>query len=80
MFSSVLTKRLPAEAGISVVCVSPGIVHTNVVSLFELYFYYCMVIKEVLEISQKQEVMVSFGERNNQLLHSVSNRLYVIMP
>lgn len=32
MFSSVLHKRLPAEAGISVVCVSPGIVHTNVVS------------------------------------------------
>ncbi|GAB2293174.1 hypothetical protein Dimus_027382 [Dionaea muscipula] len=31
MFSSVLHKRLPAEAGISVVCVSPGIVHTNVV-------------------------------------------------
>ncbi|XP_057967024.1 dehydrogenase/reductase SDR family member FEY-like [Malania oleifera] len=30
MFSSVLHKRLPAEAGISVVCVSPGIVHTNV--------------------------------------------------
>ncbi|KAI9087854.1 hypothetical protein K1719_030184 [Acacia pycnantha] len=30
MFSSVLTKRLPAEAGISVVCVSPGIVLTNV--------------------------------------------------
>ena len=33
MFSSVLNKRLPAEAGISVVCVSPGIVQTNVVSL-----------------------------------------------
>ncbi|XAR71499.1 NADP-retinol dehydrogenase [Bertholletia excelsa] len=30
MFSSILHKRLPAEAGISVVCVSPGIVHTNV--------------------------------------------------
>ncbi|KDP34876.1 hypothetical protein JCGZ_09164 [Jatropha curcas] len=30
MFSSVLNKRLPAEAGISVVCTSPGIVHTNV--------------------------------------------------
>ncbi|WCJ34726.1 NAD(P)-binding Rossmann-fold superfamily protein [Euphorbia peplus] len=30
MFSSVLHKRLPAEAGISVVCVSPGVVHTNV--------------------------------------------------
>ncbi|KAF7813447.1 retinol dehydrogenase 11-like [Senna tora] len=30
MFSSVLTKRLPAEAGINIVCVSPGIVHTNV--------------------------------------------------
>ncbi|CAA3018756.1 retinol dehydrogenase 12-like, partial [Olea europaea subsp. europaea] len=30
MFSSVLHKRLPAEAGISVVCVSPGIVQTNV--------------------------------------------------
>ncbi|XP_040998700.1 dehydrogenase/reductase SDR family member FEY-like isoform X2 [Juglans microcarpa x Juglans regia] len=30
MFSSVLHKRLPAEAGISVLCVSPGIVHTNV--------------------------------------------------
>ncbi|KAK3004076.1 hypothetical protein RJ639_018936 [Escallonia herrerae] len=30
MFSSVLHKRLPAEAGINVVCVSPGIVHTNV--------------------------------------------------
>lgn len=32
-FSSVLHKRLPAEAGISVVCVSPGIVDTNVVSI-----------------------------------------------
>ncbi|RDX93224.1 Retinol dehydrogenase 11 [Mucuna pruriens] len=30
MFSSVLNKRLPAEAGISVLCVSPGIVQTNV--------------------------------------------------
>ncbi|XP_020221734.1 dehydrogenase/reductase SDR family member FEY [Cajanus cajan] len=30
MFSSILTKRLPAEAGISVLCVSPGIVQTNV--------------------------------------------------
>ncbi|KAI3464204.1 hypothetical protein Pfo_020867 [Paulownia fortunei] len=30
MFSSVLNKRLPSEAGINVVCVSPGIVHTNV--------------------------------------------------
>ncbi|XP_027358455.1 dehydrogenase/reductase SDR family member FEY-like [Abrus precatorius] len=30
MFSSVLNKRLPAEAGISVMCVSPGIVQTNV--------------------------------------------------
>ncbi|XP_052183849.1 dehydrogenase/reductase SDR family member FEY-like [Diospyros lotus] len=29
-FSSILHKRLPAEAGINVVCVSPGIVHTNV--------------------------------------------------
>ncbi|KAL6184328.1 hypothetical protein ACLB2K_045730 [Fragaria x ananassa] len=30
MFSSVLHKRLPAEAGICVTCVSPGIVQTNV--------------------------------------------------
>ncbi|XP_031251529.1 LOW QUALITY PROTEIN: dehydrogenase/reductase SDR family member FEY-like [Pistacia vera] len=30
MFSSVLQKRLPAESGINVLCVSPGIVHTNV--------------------------------------------------
>ncbi|PSR96502.1 WW domain-containing oxidoreductase [Actinidia chinensis var. chinensis] len=30
MFSSVLHKRLPAEAGINVLCVSPGIVQTNV--------------------------------------------------
>ncbi|KAL5542652.1 hypothetical protein UlMin_010362 [Ulmus minor] len=30
MFSNVLFKRLPAEAGVSVLCVSPGIVHTNV--------------------------------------------------
>ncbi|KAK1262763.1 hypothetical protein QJS04_geneDACA019555 [Acorus gramineus] len=30
MFNSVLQKRMPAEAGISVTCVSPGIVHTNV--------------------------------------------------
>ncbi|GAA0147376.1 dehydrogenase [Lithospermum erythrorhizon] len=30
MFSSILHKRIPAEAGISVVCVSPGIVYTNV--------------------------------------------------
>lgn len=30
MFSSILQKRLPAEAGINVLCVSPGIVQTNV--------------------------------------------------
>ncbi|GLU12813.1 hypothetical protein SLE2022_294720 [Rubroshorea leprosula] len=30
MFSSVLHKRLPAEAGIFVLCVSPGVVQTNV--------------------------------------------------
>ncbi|KAF5730384.1 hypothetical protein HS088_TW20G00757 [Tripterygium wilfordii] len=30
MFSSVLHKRLPAESGICVLCVSPGIVQTNV--------------------------------------------------
>ncbi|XP_050376612.1 dehydrogenase/reductase SDR family member FEY-like isoform X1 [Argentina anserina] len=30
MFSSVLHKRLPAEAGICVTCVSPGVVQTNV--------------------------------------------------
>ncbi|XWS50897.1 hypothetical protein CRYUN_Cryun12cG0129600 [Craigia yunnanensis] len=30
MFSSVLHKRLPVEAGVNVVCLSPGIVHTNV--------------------------------------------------
>ncbi|ESR54642.1 dehydrogenase/reductase SDR family member FEY [Citrus sinensis] len=29
-FSSILQKRLPAESGINVVCVSPGIVSTNV--------------------------------------------------
>lgn len=32
MFSSILHKRLPAESGISVVCNTPGIVLTNVVS------------------------------------------------
>jgi hypothetical protein len=36
MFSSVLFKRLPAEAGISVLCASPGIVQTNVVSNLKL--------------------------------------------
>ncbi|EYU17799.1 hypothetical protein ABFS82_04G179500 [Erythranthe guttata] len=30
MFSSVLNKKLPTEAGINVACVSPGIVQTNV--------------------------------------------------
>jgi NAD(P)-dependent dehydrogenase (short-subunit alcohol dehydrogenase family) len=30
MFSTVLHKRLPAEAGVSVICASPGIVQTNV--------------------------------------------------
>lgn len=30
MFSNVLHKKLPGEAGVSVVCVSPGIVQTNV--------------------------------------------------
>ncbi|WOL18924.1 hypothetical protein Cni_G27721 [Canna indica] len=29
-FSSILHKRIPAEAGIEILCVSPGIVHTNV--------------------------------------------------
>jgi len=35
MFNSVLFKQLPAEAGISVLCVSPGIVQTNVVSILK---------------------------------------------
>ncbi|KAK9204889.1 hypothetical protein WN943_015154 [Citrus x changshan-huyou] len=40
-FSSILQKRLPAESGINVVCVSPGIVSTNVVSFFvHLGFFY----------------------------------------
>ncbi|CAH9147128.1 unnamed protein product [Cuscuta epithymum] len=30
MFSSILHKRLPTEAGINIICVSPGIVQTNV--------------------------------------------------
>ncbi|KAJ8444886.1 hypothetical protein Cgig2_015232 [Carnegiea gigantea] len=38
MFSSVLQKQLPAESGINVVCVSPGIVQTNVVSSMNLSF------------------------------------------
>lgn len=55
MFSSVLHKRLPAESGINVVCVSPGIVHTNVVSFYSrkshfliaetrsrIYIFYCI--------------------------------------
>ncbi|XP_042473541.1 dehydrogenase/reductase SDR family member FEY-like [Zingiber officinale] len=29
-FSSILHKQIPAEAGISIMCVSPGVVHTNV--------------------------------------------------
>jgi NAD(P)-dependent dehydrogenase (short-subunit alcohol dehydrogenase family) len=33
-----LHKRIPAEAGISVVCVSPGIVDTNVVSSITNFF------------------------------------------
>lgn len=33
MFSSVLNKRVPVEAGISIACVSPGVVDTNVVSI-----------------------------------------------
>lgn len=40
MFSSVLHKRLPAETGISVVCVSPGIVQTNVVNI-QIIFALC---------------------------------------
>lgn len=32
-FSSILQKRIPAEAGVNVICVTPGIVLTNVVSL-----------------------------------------------
>ncbi|XVF16067.1 hypothetical protein REPUB_Repub09cG0209000 [Reevesia pubescens] len=39
MFSSVLHKRLPVEAGVNVVCLSPGIVHTNVVSLLEHFSF-----------------------------------------
>lgn len=38
MFSSVLHKKLPVESGINVACVSPGIVHTNVVSSFSRKF------------------------------------------
>ncbi|KAH9323310.1 hypothetical protein KI387_017949, partial [Taxus chinensis] len=30
MFSSVLQKKLPSEAGVNVMCVSPGVVMTNV--------------------------------------------------
>ncbi|KAF6134096.1 hypothetical protein GIB67_035650, partial [Kingdonia uniflora] len=31
MFNSILQKRLPVEVGINIVCVSSGIVHTNVI-------------------------------------------------
>ena len=31
-FSSIFHQRIPAEAGVHIVCASPGIVHTNVVS------------------------------------------------
>lgn len=37
-FSSMLHKRIPAEAGISVICASPGIVDTNVVSSISVTF------------------------------------------
>lgn len=36
MFSSILHKKLPAEAGISVVCVSPGVVQTDFVSFLKI--------------------------------------------
>lgn len=32
MFNNVLLKKLPLETGISVVCLSPGVVQTNIVS------------------------------------------------
>ncbi|KAL9268374.1 Dehydrogenase/reductase SDR family member FEY-like protein [Drosera capensis] len=41
MFTSVLHKRLPAEAGIFVVCVSPGIVKTNVTRDLPRIFQAC---------------------------------------
>jgi hypothetical protein len=37
-FSSMLHKRIPAEAGISIICASPGIVDTNVVSSISISF------------------------------------------
>lgn len=40
MFSSVLHKKLPAEAGVNVICVSPGIVQTNVVSIPNYIYYF----------------------------------------
>jgi hypothetical protein len=40
-FSSMLHKKIPAEAGIGVVCASPGIVDTNVVSSVSISFVCC---------------------------------------
>lgn len=38
-FSSMLHKRIPAEAGINVVCANPGIVDTNVVSSMSMLIF-----------------------------------------
>ena len=40
MFSSVLFKKLPLETGVSVICLSPGVVLTNVVSVSITPFSY----------------------------------------
>lgn len=39
MFNNVLFKKLPPETGISVVCLSPGVVQTNVVSIIHVYLH-----------------------------------------
>jgi len=44
MFSSILFKKLPLETGVSVVCLSPGVVLTNVVSIsFTSFRYKCRI-------------------------------------
>lgn len=39
-FSSMLHKRIPAEASINVICASPGIVDTNVVSSISISYFF----------------------------------------
>ena len=73
MFSSVLFKRLPAEAGISVLCVSPGIVQTNVVSILKQTIVHLFLGRTSTAVTS---IILFLGFRNIGKLNSMFNLVF----